>query len=117
MVSATPSAGAMRTEPRAPSGPRSVTARTSTRFSRYVPAGTVSTSPSPAASRAAASELYSPVRRRQRDVPECVTWTEPCAMALSCPHLVRLLSARRHPSADVRIRVCEAPAERLAAPP
>lgn len=34
MVSATPSAGAIRTEPRAPSGPRRVTARTSTRFSR-----------------------------------------------------------------------------------
>ncbi len=91
MVTATPSVGAIRTEPRAPSAPRSVTARSSTRFSRYVPAGTVSTSPSPAASRAAASVLYSPVRRRHRDVPECVTWTEPCAMALSCPHLVRLL--------------------------
>lgn len=33
-------------------------------------------------------EAYSPVRRRHRDVPVCVTWTVPCAMALLCPHLV-----------------------------
>ena len=25
------------------------------------------------------------VRRRHRDVPVCVTWTVPCAMALLCP--------------------------------
>lgn len=35
-------------------------------------------------------EAYSPVRRRHRDVPVCVTWTVPCAMALLCPHLVRV---------------------------
>ncbi|ESU46268.1 hypothetical protein P376_5754 [Streptomyces sp. HCCB10043] len=28
------------------------------------------------------------MRRRHRDVPVCVTWTVPCAMALLCPHLV-----------------------------
>ncbi len=91
-------AGAMRTEPGEPSGPRRVTARCTTRFSRYVPGATVRTSPSPAASRAAASEAYSPVRRRHRDVPVCVTWTVPCAMALLCPHLV-VLMARSPPGA------------------
>lgn len=33
-------------------------------------------------------EAYSPVRRRHREVPVCVTWTVPCAMVLLCPHLV-----------------------------
>jgi len=32
------------------------------------------------------------VRRRHREVPVCVTWTVPCAMALLCPHLVVLMA-------------------------
>ncbi|CAL2064873.1 hypothetical protein GPN2_13406 [Streptomyces murinus] len=58
-----------------------------------MPGAMVRTSPSAAASRAAASDAYSPVRRRHREVPVCVTWTVPCAMALLCPHLVVLMAA------------------------
>ncbi len=87
-ASGTPSGGAIRTDPADPSCPSSVTARSTTRFSRYVPGATVRMSPSAAASRAAVREAYSPVRRRHREVPVCVTWTVPCAMVLLCPHLV-----------------------------
>ena len=87
-VSGTPSAGAIRTEPGDPPGragsPRAARPGSPGRC-RERPSGR---RPSPAASRAAASDAYSPVRRRHREVPVCVTWTVPCAMALSCPHLV-----------------------------
>ncbi len=76
-VSATPSSGAIRTDPSPPSGPRRVTAWCSTRFSRYVPGAMDSTSPSPATASAAVSVGYSPERRRHREAPPCVTWTVP----------------------------------------